>query len=329
MLRLFAWIALIGVAAAILIPSLNNSDLRSRNENRVPSIATQTLYVNAGSLNVRDCPSTKCNVIKGLLRGQSVSVIAQRDGWANLQYPANGWVSSDYLTSVAPELDKKKESNTQPERVTVGLPATGSNASNDLALESQTRNDSSNAVENESGPDLWVKDDRAARHTCPNRKCGIVGLHYFREGVFVQERKRRWVRVTKYYDAACENGISQYVDKGAGQCNKRNGIDGGKFAEWVELKHLSELRPESPSANATGMSKIVGGSDDFRHYEGAFVAAANKLIQDRMCKESDFIEWGGWTKSVSIHRDSPVYFTYCEPGPIRYYLNAESGDIFR
>ena len=77
------------------------------------------------------------------------------------------------------------------------------------------------------------------------------------------------------------------------------------------------------------MSKIVGGSDDLRHFEVAFVNAAKKLITEGKCVEDDFVEWGGWTKSVNNHKQEPVYFTYCEPGPIRYYLNAKDGNIFR
>ena len=77
------------------------------------------------------------------------------------------------------------------------------------------------------------------------------------------------------------------------------------------------------------MSKVIGGSDDFRHFEKAFVEAAETLIQQGKCKESDFLEWGGWTKSVNNYKDQPVYFTYCEPGPIRYYLDVSDGQISR
>ena len=60
----------------------------------------------------------------------------------------------------------------------------------------------------------WVTSERLNRRTCPATSCGIVGRLFYREGVQVLEKRDGWVRVTKYYDASCYNGQSEYVDAG-------------------------------------------------------------------------------------------------------------------
>ncbi len=179
-------------------------------------------------------------------------------------------------------------------------------------------------------PDAWVTVDNLNRRTCPASSCGIVGALKFREKATVLEEKNGWARITKYYDAACSNGASRYVDSGNNKCTSSNGINNGSFAEWVSVKYLSTTRPADPAANASGDYSWVKGSDDFRIYKDAFAKAASKLIASGRCSAGDFREMGGWMKS-SNHRNKPIYFTYC--GGMRssnkIYLDAATGEVMR
>ena len=177
--------------------------------------------------------------------------------------------------------------------------------------------------------EAWVTSDRLNRRTCPAVTCGIVGSLMFREKATLYDEKNGWARVSKYYDASCQNGLSQYVDSGNAACTEGNGIVDGRFAEWVSLKYLSNTRPDDPSAGATGDYALVSGSDDFRKYKYVFAKAAAELIASGRCTEQDFKNMGGWLKSTT-HWDSPVYFTYCGEMHVqnRLYLNAATGDVF-
>lgn len=178
---------------------------------------------------------------------------------------------------------------------------------------------------------LWVTAERLHRRTCPDTQCGSVGWLFYREQAIVYEKKGGWGRVSKYYDASCNNGVSEYVDTGNAKCATANGISGGKFAEWVSLDYLAATRPPDPGVGAAGFEKLVSGSDDYRQYKSAFVAAAKKLIANGRCTSDDFEQAGGWTKSTTTYRNKPVYFVYCGAFTLsnRLYLNASTGEIFQ
>ena len=182
----------------------------------------------------------------------------------------------------------------------------------------------------ESSNKHWVTSDRLNRRTCPSTDCGIVGQFFFREGTDVFEDKDGWARVSRYYDASCANGRSEYVDSEDSRCDPENGIVDGKFAEWVFADFLSEDRPPDPAADATGLEVLVAGSDDFQKYRGAFAQAAQSLISSGQCREADFRKWDGWMKSVN-DRSQPIYFIYCGGSKVsnRLYLNTETGEVFR
>ena len=177
----------------------------------------------------------------------------------------------------------------------------------------------------------WVTPDRLNRRTCPSIDCGIVGWLSFREGTNVFEDRDGWARVSRYYDASCANGRSEYVDSGASRCDPENGIVDGKFAEWVSADFLSEDPPSDPAADATGVAALISGSDDFHKYRSAFAQAAKSLISSGQCREADFRELGGWIKSTLKYRNQPIYFIYCGGSTVsnRLYLNAETGEVFR
>jgi hypothetical protein len=174
---------------------------------------------------------------------------------------------------------------------------------------------------------MWVTADRLARHTCPSSSCGVVGQQFFREATDVMEINGDWARISKRYDASCSGGKSIYVDEGNASCTAENGIEGGQFAEWVEIKYLSPERPADPAAGATGLRKLVAGSDDFRIYEAVFVKAAQTLIERGECTEADFD--GGFLKST--FNKGPVYFIYCGgmTAANRVYLDAGTGRTYR
>jgi len=177
----------------------------------------------------------------------------------------------------------------------------------------------------------WVTSDRLNRRTCPDTSCGVVGQLFYREGVQIKEERGGWARITKYYDASCYLGKSEYVDAGNATCAPSNGISDGKLAEWVSLKYLAASRPADPAAGAEGTAKLIRYSDDFRTYEAAFVKATDELMASGRCSRNDFEEMGGWIKSTSNYRNAPVYFTYCGGSTIsnRIYLDASNGRVFQ
>ena len=92
-----------------------------------------------------------------------------------------------------------------------------------------------------SNKTYWVTSDRLNRRTCPSTDCGIVGQNFFRQGVEVFEEQDGWVRISKYYDASCFDGVSEYVDRGNNRCDQKNGVVNGKLAEWVSTEFLSKI----------------------------------------------------------------------------------------
>jgi hypothetical protein len=177
----------------------------------------------------------------------------------------------------------------------------------------------------------WAALDRVARKTCPSTGCGVAGQLFFRDSVSVYELKDGWARITEYYDASCVDGESEYVDSGDKRCVSENGVDDGRFAEWVDVSGLADVRPDDPATGAQGVEKLVAASDDYKSYKDAFVTAAKKLIDDRTCTEAEFLENGGWVKSTTTYAQEPVYFMYCGGMTVsnRIYLNASTGRIFR
>ena len=174
---------------------------------------------------------------------------------------------------------------------------------------------------------MWVAAaDGADRHTCPSIKCGVVGRLFYRDGATVLEVKNGWARVSPHYDASCVGGRSEWVDHGRGDCTPENGIDDGRFAEWVQLGLLSAQQPADPAGDAYGAAKLVAQSDDFHRYKAEFVRAAEALIASGDCNPSDFTEMGGWLKATN---KPGVYFTYCGGGSDRIYLDVSTGQTFR
>src|SRR5690606_14523824 len=130
----------------------------------------------------------------------------------------------------------------------------------------------------EPTPSHWVTTQSLTRYTCPSTGCGVVGEHYYRQGLDILEERNGFARVTKYYDASCTNGQSDYVDSGPAGCTNVNGIENGQFAEWVETSALSTERPADPAEGTTGTAALVASSDDFDIYRAQFVQAAERMM---------------------------------------------------
>lgn len=181
-----------------------------------------------------------------------------------------------------------------------------------------------------AAPDtMYVTADRLTRRTCPSTSCGSVGWLGHRDKLSILETRDGWARVSKYYDASCKNGRSEYVDSGNASCVAENGIVDGQLAEWVSMSYLSSDRPADPADSAADGERLVKGSDDFAAHRKVFTEAANKLISQGRCTEADFLENGGWVKSTS--QGASMYFMYCGGFSVsnRIYLDASSGEVFR
>ena len=307
------------VGLALTAPALAQVDC-SETDWSTAEVSDVTRCLLAGAdLNVRTNDGwTILHVTAGMNKNPAVIEALLNAGADLSARDANGWTPLDVATSF----------NADPAVIQALLAAGANTEARDedgTSPISTYQNDTA-----ESSNRHWVTSDRLNRRTCPSTDCGIVGQFFFREGTDVFEDKDGWARVSRYYDASCANGRSEYVDSGDSRCDPENGIVDGKFSEWAFADFLSEDRPPNPAADATGLEVLVAGSDDFQKYRGAFAQAAQSLISSGQCREADFREWGGWMKSVN-DRSQPIYFIYCGGSKVsnRLYLNAETGDVFR
>lgn len=207
--------------------------------------------------------------------------------------------------------------NSAPEAPVSALPT--------QAIATATPTPATAASAEEDAGKLWVVPQFVERRTCPSERCGSVGRAFFRQAMTPLETRAGWVRVTRIYDAACENGKSAYVDRGNAACTASNGIEEGKFGEWVRVDQLAKTRPADPADKATADEQLVKGSDDFGIYHAAFATLAQQLIASGRCTRGDFEEQGGFTKSAN-RPDEPVYFTYCGgmTADAKIYVNAKT-----
>ncbi|MDQ6433438.1 hypothetical protein RB623_05160 [Mesorhizobium sp. LHD-90] len=112
---------------------------------------------------------------------------------------------------------------------------------------------------------MVVVDKTIVRRTCPSMECGGVGRFNLGESVVSYETEGGWTRVSPYYTAACHGGQSAFVQTGSSACTRRNGIEQGKFAEWVKAEFLkadpySGLSP--PDASCADRCTLLQGVRD-------------------------------------------------------------------
>lgn len=174
----------------------------------------------------------------------------------------------------------------------------------------------------------WVTAMQLNKRTCPSSSCGILGALRLRDEVTVLAEMNGWARISTYYGAGCENGVSRHVVDGNANCVPTNGIAGGELAEWVSAEFLGSSLPANPWVKASGGYGLVTNSDDYRLYKDVFAQAASSLIESGRCSPSDFKTMGGWIKSSSLSGEA-AYFTYCGgmQSENKVYLDARTGKI--
>ena len=177
----------------------------------------------------------------------------------------------------------------------------------------------------------YVSADQLSVRSCPSTSCGRISWLLSGQKVTVSETKDGWARISKYYNASCKGGVSDYVDSGNAACSRENGIVDGQFAEWVSLVYLAESREEPKPASNSSLVNALSKSDNFGTYEPVFTEVTQKLVHDGQCTEADVVENGGWVKATGPNADLPVFFIYCGGFSVAYrlYLDASSGRVFR
>ncbi|KKN15223.1 hypothetical protein LCGC14_0988270 [marine sediment metagenome] len=177
----------------------------------------------------------------------------------------------------------------------------------------------------------YVSADQLSVRSCPSTSCGRISWLLSGQKVTVAETQNGWARISKYYDASCKGGVSEYVDSGNASCSKDNGVSDGQFAEWVSLEYLAERSEEPRPPSNSSLVNALSNSDNFGKYKAVFIESTQKLIDDGQCTEADVVENGGWVKATGPNADLPVFFIYCGGFTVadRLYLDASSGRVFR
>lgn len=88
-------------AAAILAGCGGSPPPQTVAEPPAAAIAGKTLYVTATTLNIRNEGSTAGEIIGRARKGDAVSVLETRDGWARVRFGdgSTGWVSAQFLAT--------------------------------------------------------------------------------------------------------------------------------------------------------------------------------------------------------------------------------------
>lgn len=177
----------------------------------------------------------------------------------------------------------------------------------------------------------YVSADQLSVRSCPSTSCGRISWLLSGQKVTVSETQDGWARISKYYNALCKGGVSEYVDSGNAACSEENGIADGQFAEWVSLDYLAKSREEPRPPSNSSLVNALSKSDNFGKYETVFIEVTQKLVHDGQCTEVDVVENGGWVKATGPNADLPVFFIYCGGFAVanRLYLDASSGRVFR
>ncbi len=69
-------------------------------------VKSLTLFITAGSLNLRACPGLNCQILTTLKRGEEVIKISQEGEWLKVKVKAaktEGWVASRFVSSKPPK----------------------------------------------------------------------------------------------------------------------------------------------------------------------------------------------------------------------------------
>ncbi len=157
--------------------------------------------------------------------------------------------------------------------------------------------------------DYYVSVDSAEIRRQPSKAAPSEGTAYLGEHIEALGHQEDWIRIAPIY---------QLED------------DAEPTSQWLPLDVVDDEPISTTSEQwAQAIISYIDKSDDFSENEEAFVKATQSLLIEKQCRASDFVEIGGWVKSINYKDD--VYFTYC--GGLetsdKIYLNVKTGRIFR
>jgi hypothetical protein len=179
--------------------------------------------------------------------------------------------------------------------------------------------------------EMFVTAEQLSVRSCPSTDCGRISWLLTGQKVTVFETSDGWARISKSYDAACVDGISEYVDSGQSECTAANGIIDGNMAEWVSMEFLTAEPPSSELDLSSPLAEALSGSDNYQANREVFISSTYELISQGICTEGDVIENGGWAKATGANADRPIFFIYCGGFTTsnRWYLDASTGRFYQ
>lgn len=205
-----------GVAGLLALVALGQC-VGSNNNSFAPTgtpTPLATRFVTPRSLNCRSEPSPGASTVRGLARGDAVSIAEEKDGWARVDGDNLCWVSAAFL------------SDGQPSGVSIGTtPAVGAAAAagSRLASSSGSKGSSSQGMSGSVGRQSFYSAGRSSSSKA----------EYSSRKRSKKARKSRTGRKTRYYDAGsgcpCSGGRVCIGPRGGRYCitsggNKRYGV---------------------------------------------------------------------------------------------------------
>jgi hypothetical protein len=157
--------------------------------------------------------------------------------------------------------------------------------------------------------DYYVSVESAEIRTQPSQTAPSEGTAYLGEHIEALGHQEDWIRIAPIY---------QLED------------DGEQTSQWLPLDVVGKEPISTKSEQwAQAIISYIDKSDDFSEHDEAFIKATQTLLVEKQCRASDFVEIGGWVKSINYKND--VYFTYC--GGLetsdKIYLDVKTGRVFR
>lgn len=179
------------------------------------------------------------------------------------------------------------------------------------------------------GQVMWVTAERVNIRSCPMENCGRTGWVQEGDRIVILEARDGWGRIDEPVPAMCEDGTTWLIDDGDKRCLPENGVVDGMMARWVSLKFLSTDKPDETADPTACDAGFLSSSNNYARYADSFCLTARQLIDDGVCTEQDFADFGGWSSSTQYGQGT--FFTYCGGMMLenKIYLDAKTGRVFR
>ncbi len=157
--------------------------------------------------------------------------------------------------------------------------------------------------------EYYVIDRQVSVYNRPTHSALVVDTLYKGEKVAVLEKSNGWFRISDYL-----------VYKEGGE----------ETAEWLDANGLSDAEPVIEEQERLEiLDDYLQKSDDLITHLDMFRKKTQKLLDENICTPNDFLELGGWVRSVT-YKNRNVYFMYC--GGLeqenKIYLDVDTGEIF-